>query len=497
MKIFGRLDPKKRFGLLLLFIYIVSLPVISSITFFILKQNAIDYAYNMARLYLSTFSATRHYVGDELRPVLERELKGGFVLEGMSRSYVAGSITRRVLQEFPGYVFKNASLNPRNPKNKADEFEAGLINEFRKNKEMREWRGLITKEGQHYYILARAGSPVEEKCLYCHGNPGVAPKEIIKRYGSTAGFDMKVGELSDTLIAYIPVHIPLASARRTVAFFVGIYTIFFGIVFWLINRRFGWFYEKIESDKKTIENIGTEILNLNREMEDIVAERTMGMVGLRVADRIRNPVTVIGGFCRQIFKKDIEGVPKEKLQDILDECQKMEKIVADFDELVRSKRFLFKREDLNEIALSTIQLMEQEAKDRGIELFVNLYDKLLMFNANRQLIKISIRHVLSNAMDATASGGKITVSSGIKEENIFLTITDTGRGMTSEELHRIFEPFYSTKGRTGMGLPLVRQIVAEHMGEIIIDSKPDVGTTVQLIFPTRWMEREYGAKEIY
>lgn len=496
MKIFKNLNTKKRFAITVIIIYIVSLPVISAITYFILKQNAISYAYNIARLYLTTFEATRHYVGDELRPALLKELPPGkFILEGMSRSYVAGSITRRVLQELPGYSFKNASLNPRNPKNKADDFETRLITEFRNNKEMKEWKGLIERQGHHYYVLARAGSPIKESCLYCHGDPATAPEEIIKRYGTAAGFNMKVGDVVDTLVAYIPIHIPLMSARRTVAIFIGIYTIFFGIVFWLVNRRFEWFYEKIESDKKIIENISTEILNLNREMEDIVAERTMGMVGLRVADRIRNPVTVIGGLCRQVFKKEIEGIPKETIEDILNECQRMEKIVAEFDELVKSKRFLFKREDLNEITLSVVRLLEQEIKNMGIKLSVNLSDKPLMFNANRQLIKIAIRHIINNAMDATASGGKISISTGIKEENIFLTITDTGRGMTQEELHRIFEPFYSTKGRTGMGLPLVRQIITEHMGEIIIDSNLHVGTTVQFIFPMRWMERDHRPEE--
>ena len=91
-------------------------------------------------------------------------------------------------------------------------------------------------------------------------------------------------------------------------------------------------------------------------------------------------------------------------------------------------------------------------------------------------------------MDATIFGGKISISTGEKEDNIFLTITDTGKGMTPEELHKIFEPFYSTKGRTGMGLPLVRQIITEHMGEITVDSKPNIGTTVQFIFSTRWKE---------
>lgn len=479
---------KKRFAITLIFIYIIFLPVISAITYFILKQSAITDAYNTARLYLTYFEATRHYVGEELRPVLLQEMPDRFVLEGMSRSYAARVITERVKQKLPGYILRNASLNPRNPKNIANEFEAGIINEFITKRELREWKGLIEKDGYHYYVLAHPGSPMTGNCLYCHGDPAVAPKELIQRYGKVAGFNNKEGDMVDAVISYIPIHIPLAIARDTIMIFIGIYTIFFAAIFWVINRRFGWFHEKIESDKKTIEDISAEILNLNREMEDIVAERTMGMVGLRVADRIRNPVTVIGGLCRQIFRQEIEGIPKDKLQDIMDECRRMEKIVEDFDELVKSKRFLFKREDLNEIVISTIKLIEQEIKDKNISLIFDIYEKPLMFNANRQLIKISIRHVITNSVDATQAGGKITVSTGVKGDNIFLTILDTGKGMTPEELHRIFEPFYSTKGRIGMGLPFVRQIITEHMGEIIIDSKPNVGTTVQFLFPTRWKE---------
>jgi hypothetical protein len=77
----------------------------------------------------------------------------------------------------------------------------------------------------------------------------------------------------------------------------------------------------------------------------------------------------------------------------------------------------------------------------------------------------------------------------IHEASLLIRINKLYRHvMSSEELHRIFEPFYSTKGRTGMGLPLVRQIITEHMGEVILESTLGVGTTVQFIFPVRWKE---------
>jgi signal transduction histidine kinase len=337
-------------------------------------------------------------------------------------------------------------------------------------------------------VLAQAGLPIQESCLSCHGDPKAAPKELVERYGATAGFHMKVGERVDALMAYIPVHVALDDARRTVAVFIGLYTVFFWIIFHLIHVRFEWFYEKIEADQNTIENIDRDVMNLNHEMEDIVAERTMGMFGLKVADRIRNPVTVIGGLCHQLARKEIEGLPKEKLRAILSECAKMETIVADFDALVKSKRFMFKREDLNEITATTLRLMEREIQDAGLKLIVKLHDKQLLFNANRQIVKIAIQHIITNAVDASTPGGKISIVTGERDDSLYLSIRDTGRGMSSEVLHRIFEPFYSTKGRTGMGLPLVRQIVTEHMGEVTLESELGIGTTVQFIFPIRCKE---------
>jgi signal transduction histidine kinase len=97
-------------------------------------------------------------------------------------------------------------------------------------------------------------------------------------------------------------------------------------------------------------------------------------------------------------------------------------------------------------------------------------------------------------MDVTPSGGRIAIETGVKKEYIYLRISDTGSGIPQEELHRIFEPLYSTRGRAGMGLPLVKQIVLEHAGEITIDSEPDKGTIVEMLFPMRWRERDLETK---
>lgn len=481
---------KSRFSLMLVLIFVISFPIVMMVSYFILKHDAINNAYDTGRLYLSAVESIRAYVGEELRPVLTRELPDRFVLEGMSRSYVASSVAGRIAHDLPGFIFKDASLNPRNPADKADDLEKLIITAFRDDMGGREWTGMVQVKGMSYYVIARPGRPLTEECLRCHSTPEAAPKEVVEKYGREAGFNMKVGELVDALFVYIPVEGPLAAARRTVAWFMGIYSVFFGLVLMLINRRFEWLYERIDTDRKKIEEINTEMLTLNKELDNIVAERTMSEVGLKVADRIRNPATVIGGTVQQLLREDIGDGIREKLNDILSESRKMERIVTDFDAMVRSKRFLFKREDLNEIAAYSIRLMERGLRDAGIEYQEELHDAPLRFNANRELMRIAVNHVLHNAMDVTPAGGRIAIETGVKKEYIYLRISDTGPGIPQEELHRIFEPLFSTRGRAGMGLPLVKQIVLEHTGEITIDSEPDKGTTVEMLFPMRWRERD-------
>ncbi|MDO8746537.1 MAG: hypothetical protein Q7J70_02605 [Thermodesulfovibrionales bacterium] len=77
------LGHKRQFSLLLILIYIISLPVISTITYFVLRQNAISHAYQASRLYIAAIDAVKQYVDEELRPVLNRELPHKFILEGM------------------------------------------------------------------------------------------------------------------------------------------------------------------------------------------------------------------------------------------------------------------------------------------------------------------------------------------------------------------------------------------------------------------------------
>ena len=242
---------------------------------------------------------------------------------------------------------------------------------------------------------------------------------------------------------------------------------------------------KMEADYKHI------LEELNAEVETLISERTMGLMTLTVADRIRNPATAIAWACKRMLEK--EEAPerlREGLNIIREEAEKLEAVVKEFQESFRKRETSFKYEDIKGVVEDVVSVAEKEASLKGVEIIVNSPEGPLRVNMERNLLRMALLHLVRNAIEATTGGGRIDIKTFGDEEKAVFEITDTGPGIPKEEIDRIFEPFYSTKKhRFGMGLSLVKQIITEHMGEIKVESEAGKGATFKLIFPIRWTEK--------
>jgi signal transduction histidine kinase len=230
----------------------------------------------------------------------------------------------------------------------------------------------------------------------------------------------------------------------------------------------------------------------NQEIDSVVSERTMSLMALTVADKIRNPASVIGLTCRRILEK--EHVPeklKPKLQDIMSEAEKLNSIVERFHSLLRNRKSMFKYEDINGIVKKVISLIGNTAAARGIEIVFEPAGHPLRVNVQKNLFSVAISHLIKNSLEATPDRGRIFVSTYQNNNNIVLSMSDTGTGMSSEVIENIFDPMFSTKEKKfGMGLPLVKRIMDEHMGHLEVESKPGEGTTFIVRLPLRWTGEE-------
>ena len=139
--------------------------------------------------------AIREYVAEKVRPVMF-DLVGEetFIPETMSTSFIARSIFEKVRKNFPDYIIKFASDNPRNPINKAGPEELKMIKYFNEDPNNKVWTGEIVI-GKKDYIATFSAMRMKQSCLRCHGNPADAPIELIKRYGSEASFYRPIGEV--------------------------------------------------------------------------------------------------------------------------------------------------------------------------------------------------------------------------------------------------------------------------------------------------------------
>lgn len=259
-------------------------------------------------------------------------------------------------------------------------------------------------------------------------------------------------------------------------FFIGIYPL----------------YLKIIREERQIEEINAELTEMNQELETLVAERTMALMGLTVADQVRNPAAVIGCTCKRVLAKDaLTPETAGKMNSIIDECKKLETVVENFEYLLRSRRSIFRHEDINEVIRGIITLTEKEFSLKGLHLDLRLSQHPLKMNIERNLLRVALFHVIRNSIDATQPGGLISVASTADSDTITITLSDTGPGIPGEIREKIFDPFFTTKHhKFGMGLPLVKQIVSEHLGDIMIQSERGKGTTVTISFPVRWKETQ-------
>jgi signal transduction histidine kinase len=229
----------------------------------------------------------------------------------------------------------------------------------------------------------------------------------------------------------------------------------------------------------------------NEEIETLVAERTMGLMSLTLADKIRNPASVIGLTCRRMLEK--EEVPDRlipKIQGIINEAEKLDAIVKDFQSLLKDRKSMFRYEDVNEVVDSIMPIIENMVASKKIEVAFNRWACPLKVNIQKNLFQIALSHLIKNSIDAIPEGGRITVSAYESDNACVLEVSDTGHGIHPEDINKIFNPMFSSKDkRFGMGLPLVKRIVNEHMGEIEVASIPGEGTTFRIKLPLRWSQK--------
>lgn len=224
-----------RFAVMLIIIFFISLPLVGTAAYFVLQKNISEDVFEQAKFFLNTMESVRQHVGKVMRPAAQENAPGKFDVRLMSTSFAARSVAERLKEKFPEYAFRHVSLNPRNPINRADGFEGGVIQFFANSRQIREAKGFIERGNAEYFYVAK---PVvsEDSCMQCHSLPDAAPKEVVATYGNSAAFGWQPNQVVASLIVYVPTKLAREHAIKALLTFMGLYAAVFFVILFMIDR---------------------------------------------------------------------------------------------------------------------------------------------------------------------------------------------------------------------------------------------------------------------
>lgn len=202
-----------KFNLAFVIVFALGLAIAGSIARNLLRQNAQQEVVDRANLLMEKAVVVSAYTTKQIAPLLETQMKYSFLPQSVPQ-YSATEVLASLRGKYPEYSYKPAMLNPTNPRDRAVEWEADIITQFRNDPERTEFIGQRdTPSGRALYI-ARSIKIVNPACLACHSTPAAAPKTMVDHYGPNNGFGWTLNEPLGAHIVSVPLAVPLAQADR-------------------------------------------------------------------------------------------------------------------------------------------------------------------------------------------------------------------------------------------------------------------------------------------
>ena len=258
--------------------------------------------------------------------------------------------------------------------------------------------------------------------------------------------------------------------------------------------------------RETIKVVNAQLME-SRKAEKKLQEKiieyeklsALGRLTANVAHEIRTPITVIGGLARRLKKSIPSGTKAEEYLELISlEAKRLEEILKDVLVFSNEPFLLKEKKDINRLLEDSLGVYEDECRKYSISIQKVFGDVTLIY-VDKRLVMEAIKNLILNAIDAMPDGGRLTITTRedfLNGKNyVTLKVTDTGVGISEENIKMIYEPFFTTKiarKDTGLGLSITKKIVEGHGGFIKVDSSIAKGSTFSLYFPYRAKQQNTG-----
>ncbi|MDR2716658.1 MAG: PAS domain-containing protein [Treponema sp.] len=248
-------------------------------------------------------------------------------------------------------------------------------------------------------------------------------------------------------------------------------------------------------------------------VEDITEKRA-GEVRLRRAENLASLTTLAAGIAHEIknplgsisihlqlmqkalaksaAKNSVKQSPLiDKYFNILnEEVDRLNRTVVDFLFAARPMTLELREGNINFLIAELAEFIKAELEQSHILLLLELDENLPPALIDERYMKQALLNLIKNAQAAMPSGGLLTIATQVSDNEIRISVCDTGVGIIAESLAKIFEPYFTTKDNgTGLGLTLVFKIIKEHHGEIAVESREGEGSNFEISLPVRRKEK--------
>ncbi|NIO05394.1 MAG: GAF domain-containing protein [Proteobacteria bacterium] len=212
---------------------------------------------------------------------------------------------------------------------------------------------------------------------------------------------------------------------------------------------------------------------------------SLGQLAAGIAHEIRNPLGIISGSAQTLLKQSDPETRREMAEYIVEESERINSMIVNFLNFARPKDPRLQSCDLVDLLSRTLQLIQPQARNRNVEIVSSIPDEPFLVTIDPGQIQQAIMNIALNALEAMPQGGVCDVALSKNGKNrVMIRLSDTGPGVSKENLPRIFDPFFTTKDKgTGLGLSIAHTIIEKHGGTISVSARPEKGTTFVINLP--------------
>ena len=242
-----------------------------------------------------------------------------------------------------------------------------------------------------------------------------------------------------------------------------------------------------------LDNI-TEKVRMENQLLQAEKLSSIGLLAAGIAHEVNTPITGISSYAQMLLKETpATDTRKPLLEKIEKQTFRAAEIVNGLLNFARLNGSEFTDLDLNQLIMESLSLLEHQLRRNHVDIRHSLDRSIPPVYGNAGKLQQVFVNLFLNAWDAMPSGGTLVIETSKNDTMVVVDIHDSGTGISSEDIRKIYDPFFTTKSTgkgTGLGLAVTYGIIQEHGGRIFVDSEPSKGTHFRLKLPTRQSLRE-------